>query len=563
MEWNKKKRLGDMLVEAQKITEEQLSAALSVQKTSGKKLGEVLVTEGFVSQDEIVKILETQLGIPKIDLKRFYIDPKSVKLVPENIARANDLIAIENDGVFLTVAMSDPLNYPALDDIKMATGLDVKPVIANSNDIQSSLERYYGSRAAEKAVEDFKKEYKIIEAEAEGIDDSDVTSAPTVRLVNSIFEQAVKIGASDIHIEPCEKDIRIRYRIDGVLQEIMRISKHTLAAIVTRIKILSNMNIAEKRVPQDGRIEIKVDSKEIDLRISTLPSIHGEKIVIRILNKSGQLITKHSIGLRKGDLPKFDRIIANPYGIILVTGPTGSGKSTTLYSMLTELNDEKKNIITIEDPVEYTIEGINQVQVNVKAGLTFASGLRSMLRQDPDIIMLGEIRDTETAEIAIRASLTGHLVLSTLHTNDAPGSVTRIIDMGIEPFLVSSSLVGIIAQRLVRKICTSCKESYGAGDFEKKLLIPEQDQDKELILHRAKGCQYCSNSGYKGRTAIFEIMPINKNLRTLIDKRVTTDELRDAAVKEGMVSLRQSVMELVLEGVTTVEEMVRVTFEQE
>lgn len=560
---NERKRLGDLLIAAGKITSEQLSAALDVQKESGRRLGEVLVSEGFLTQEELMVTLETQLGIPRIDLKKFMVDSEAVKLVPENLARKYGLIAVQNDGVFLTVAMSDPLNYIALDDVKMATGMDVKRVIASKDDISESLERYYGSSAAEKAVEDFKKEYRLIEREAESSIRSDIESAPAVRLVNSIIEQAVRIGASDIHIEPFENELRIRYRIDGVLQEMMKMSKHALPAILTRIKILSLMNIAEKRLPQDGRIETEVDGRSIDLRVSTLPTIYGEKVVIRILDKSGFLYSKQELGLREEDIEKYNRIIASPYGIILVTGPTGSGKSTTLYTMLTELNDEGKNIVTIEDPVEYTIEGINQVQVNPKAGITFANGLRSILRQDPNIIMVGEIRDGETAEIAIRASLTGHLVLSTLHTNDAPGAVTRLIDMGIEPFLVSTSLVGVIAQRLVRKICSYCRDQYAAEDWEKKLLINSGASSSPNVLHRGKGCHYCGGTGYKGRTAVFEIMPVSKRHRALIDRKATADELRDYSVnEEAMATLRKNAAKLVLEGTTTVEEMLRVTFEQ-
>ena len=563
MDRNRRKRLGDMLIDAQKINSEQLCCALDIQKCTGKRLGEVLVSEGFIAQEDIIKLLETQLGIPRIDMKKFVVDQKSVKLISENIARKHELIAVQNDGVFITVAMSDPLNYFAIDDVKMASGMDVKTVIATRDDILASIERYYGGRAAERAVEDFKKEYRILEKEAEIISESDISSAPTVRLVNSIIEQAARIGASDIHIEAFEKEVRVRFRVDGVLQEMMRMSKQTLPAIVTRIKILSEMNIAEKRLPQDGRIETQVDGKDIDLRVSTLPTIYGEKVVIRLLNKSAFLYSKEELGLSGEDIDKFNRIVSNPYGIILVTGPTGSGKSTTLYSILTELNDTKKNIITVEDPVEYTITGINQVQVNVKAGLTFANGLRSILRQDPNIIMVGEIRDAETAEMAVRSSLTGHLVLSTLHTNDAPGAVTRLVDMGVEPFLVSSSLVGVIAQRLVRKICTSCKEEYTAEEWEKRLLMYNYNMDESLALHRGKGCQYCGGSGYKGRIAIFEIMPVTKKHRALIDKRATTDELREFSVREeGMTTLRQNAMKLVLDGVTSVEELLRVTYEQ-
>lgn len=562
MDWNRRKRLGDMLIDAQKISSEQLSAALEMQKITGEKLGDILVSKGFLSQEEIISVLETQLGIPRIDLKKFMIDNKSVKMVPEKLARKHELIAVQNDGVFLTVAISDPLNYFALDDVKMASGMDVKPVIATRDDILGNIERYFGGKAAERAIEDFKKEYRILEKEAETITESDVDSAPTVRLVNSLIEQAVRIGASDIHIEPFDKELRVRYRVDGVLQETMRMNKLTLSAIVTRVKILSQMNIAEKRVPQDGRMETQVDGKDIDLRVSTLPTIYGEKLVIRILNKSSFMFSKGELGLSAEDIKKYNSIISNPYGIILVTGPTGSGKSTTLYSMLKELNNSEKNIITVEDPVEYTIPGINQVQVNVKAGLTFANGLRSILRQDPNIIMVGEIRDAETAEIAVRSSLTGHLVLSTLHTNDASGAVTRLTDMGIEPYLLSSSLVGVIAQRLVRKICSNCKEEYAAGESEKRLLMHQDNSKEDLVLHRGKGCNYCAGSGYRGRTAIFEIMPIGKNHRTLIDKRAATDEIRDCSIRMGMTTLRQSAAKLVLNGSTSIEEMLRVTYEQ-
>lgn len=563
MEGKKKKRLGDMLTDSGKIDSGQLSKALEEQKRTGKRLGEVLTDMGFISQGELIGFLESQLGIPRIDLRKFNIDQRSVKLIPESIARKHEILAVQNDGVFITVATSDPLDYFALDDVRMSAGMDVKPAIATRDEIAASIERYYGGRAAERAIEDFKKEHSIREKETDNETDSDINSAPAVRIVNSIIEQAVRIGASDIHIEPFEKEVRVRYRVDGILQDMIKMNKLTLTALVTRIKILSQMDIAEKRLPQDGRIETQVDGNEIDLRISTLPTIYGEKIVIRILNKSSFLYSKEDLGFAGEDIKRFNGIISNPYGIILITGPTGSGKSTTLYSILAELNDTRKNIITVEDPVEYSIHGINQVQVNTKIGFTFANGLRSILRQDPNIIMVGEIRDSETAEIAVRSSLTGHLVLSTLHTNDAPGAVTRLMDMGIEPFLVSSSLVGVIAQRLVRKICSVCKEEYIAEEWEKRLLMYSYKMDDTLLLHRGKGCQYCGGSGYKGRTAIFEIMPVTKKHSALIEKRATADELRDFSVREeGMTTLRQNAAKLVLDGVTSVEELLRVTYEQ-
>lgn len=560
MNISKRKRLGDMLIDAGLIRNEQLDVALEVQKKSGNKLGEILISQGFVSQEQIMKVLETQLGIPRVDLKKFIIDIKAVKVLPENVARKYEVLAIQSDGIFLTVVMSDPLNYFAIDDIKMISKMEIKPVIAPSDEIKIFIDRYYAGSAAEKAIEDYNRENKITERIIE-IPDNEVNSAPTVRFVNSIIEQAARIGASDIHIEPGDNDVRIRFRIDGVLQEIMRTNKQTLSAVTTRIKILSDMNIAEKRVPQDGRIETKVDGNDIDLRISTLPTIYGEKIVIRLLNKSGFLLSKTNLGLKDEDLYKYNKIISNPYGIILVTGPTGSGKSTTLYSMLNELNDDKKNIISIEDPVEYTLSGINQVNLNIKAGLTFASGLRSILRQDPDIIMIGEIRDSETADIAIRSSLTGHLVLSTLHTNDAPGAITRLIDMNIEPFLVSSSLVGIIAQRLIRKVCKSCTQKFEASEYEKRIL--NYDIDKSLTLHKGSGCPMCNGTGYRGRIAIFEIINITKGHKALIDRGATTDEIRDYSIKQGMLTLRQGAVNQVLEGITTMEELSRVTYEQE
>ncbi|MFT9494816.1 GspE/PulE family protein [Anaerosolibacter sp.] len=552
-----RKRLGDLLVDAGLISADQLSHALQLQKTTGKKLGELLIDEGIVLESQIIEVLEFQLGIPHMDLEKYFIDPEIPRLINENLARRYLLIPIKKDRSKLIVAMSDPLNVFAIDDVKIATNLDVEPVIATRQDILNAIDQYYGKQVAEQAIEDFKKQYNVdnmIDIDEEVF--NEINNAPVVRLVNSIIKQAVKAKASDIHIEPFESNVRVRFRVDGDLQEIMTPAKSTHSAIVTRIKIMGKMDIAEKRTPQDGRVETNIDGKEIDLRISILPTVYGEKIVIRLLDRSSFLLSKNQLGFSQKNFELMESIVKNPNGIILVTGPTGSGKTTTLYTMLRELNRTDKNIITVEDPVEYRLHGINQVQVNLKAGMTFASALRSILRQDPDIIMIGEIRDIETAQIAVRAAITGHLVLSTMHTNDTSSTVTRLLDMGIESYLVSSSVVGVIAQRLVRKICEHCKASYEANDSEKRIL----NINHLTKLYRGKGCTYCNQTGYKGRTAIHEIMPIGKELRIKIDNRENIETLRDVAIKNGMVSLRESCQSLVLEGITTIEEMLKVTY---
>ncbi|WIF94511.1 type II secretion system ATPase GspE [Caminicella sporogenes] len=555
---NGRKRLGDLLVDAGLITREELEEALKLQKKSGKKLGEILIQQGLITEKQIIEVLEFQLGIPHMDLDKYYIDPEIPKLISENLARRHLIIPIKKDRGKLVLAMADPLNIYAIDDVRIATGLDVEPVISTTQGILNAIDGYYGKQNAEKAIEDFKKQYDVDDITE--IDENilnEINNAPVVRLVNSIIKQAIKAKASDIHIEPFEKNVRVRFRIDGDLQEIMTPSKSTHSAIVTRIKIMAKMDIAEKRIPQDGRVEMVIDGRDVDLRISVLPTVYGEKVVIRLLDRSNFLKTKEELGFSKGNLKLFDSIIKNPNGIILVTGPTGSGKTTTLYTILRELNTTNKNIITVEDPVEYKIHGINQVSVNLKAGLTFANALRSILRQDPDIIMIGEIRDVETAKIAVRAAITGHLVLSTMHTNDTASTIVRLMDMGIEPYLVSTSLVGVVAQRLVRKICDECKEKYTASSFEKDLLGIQQE---DIFLYRGRGCSVCNNTGYKGRTAIHEIMPIDKKLRIQIDNRRSADILRDISIKKGMITLRESCKELVLEGITTIEELLKITY---
>ena len=555
----KTKRLGDLLVESGLITNDQLNHILKTQISTGRKIGEILIDEGIVSERQIIEVLELQLGIPHMDLDKYFIDPEIPRLISENLARRNALIPVRKERGKLIVAMADPLNIFAIDDVKITTGLDVEPVIASSHGILNAIDQYYETGSAEKALAEFKKNYQV-----DNIEDIDkeilkeINNAPVVKLVNSIIKQAVQMNASDIHIEPFERVIRVRFRIDGDLQEIMTPSKTTHSAIVTRIKIISKMDIAEKRLPQDGRVEVNMEGNEIDLRVSVLPTVHGEKIVIRLLNRSNFLLSKSELGFTKENTSIFDKIMKNQNGIIWIVGPTGSGKSTTLYAALKELNQVNKNIITVEDPVEYQMDGINQVQVNNKAGLTFANGLRSILRQDPDIIMIGEIRDSETAQIAIRAAITGHLVLSTLHTNDTASSIMRIIDMGIEPYLVSSSVVGIVAQRLIKKVCENCKISCAADELEKKVL--QVDDTAEVTVCKGQGCNSCNDTGYKGRTAIHEIMYINKEIRVLIDKGASIDIIREEAKKQNMISLRENCIELVKKGVTTIEELLRVTY---
>lgn len=556
-----RKKLGDILVESGKISNEQLSYALELQKKRGDKLGKVLVDEGIITEDEIIEVLEYQLGIPHVHLRKYSVDPKAVSLVPESLARRHCLIPVKKDKRILIVAMSDPLNIFALDEVRLASGLEVQPVIASEEDIKRVIEYFYGKQTAEKAVEEFKKEYNSgnnLEFDQELLEQ--INNAPVVRLVNLIIEQAVVNRASDIHIEPSEEKLRIRLRIDGQLQEIMSTSMNTHGAVVTRIKIMSNLNIAERRVPQDGRVEMKAAGKILDLRISTLPTVYGEKVVIRVLDRSSFLMTKRQLGFNEGNMKIFDSLLRVPYGMILVTGPTGSGKTTTLYAALRELNRTAVNIITLEDPVEYRLEGINQVQINPKAGLTFASGLRSILRQDPDIIMVGEIRDEETANLAVRAAITGHLVLSTMHTNDAASAAVRLVDMGVEPYLVASSIVGVISQRLVRKICPECKVPHTASDEAMKILGVETGEP--LTIYRGKGCNNCNGTGYRGRTAVFEIMEITKRHKELINQRVSSDRLAELSVAMGMKTLRDSCADLVIRGVTSLEEVIKAVYVQ-
>lgn len=550
-------KLGDVLVEAELITAEQLKEALELEKQKNLPLGKVLTGLGYITEAQLFKTLEYVLRVPYVDLTNTVIDQNAVMTITENLALKHMAIPIKLENNVLTVALSDPLNYIALDEFRTVTGLSIKECMSSETDIKNAIDKFFSNEGAKKAVEELKKEYNF--SELTGLAEqssSEVSNAPVVRLVNSIIMQAIKAHASDIHIEPSEDEMIVRFRIDGELQEVLKSSMSAYSSVVTRIKIIGGMDIAEKRIPQDGRVEMTIDSFTIDLRLSILPTVYGEKIVIRLLGQMGIEPTKANLGFTSENLALFDKIIQSPNGIMLVSGPTGSGKSTTLYAILKELNRPNVNIITVEDPVEYKLKGINQVQVNNKAGLSFANGLRSILRQDPDIIMIGEIRDTETAEIAIRASITGHLVLSTIHTNDSASSISRLVDMGIEPYLLSSSVVGVVAQRLVKKICPRCKRAYRPDHSEMMMVRLKEPRE----LYKGEGCPACNFTGYQGRTAIHEVLVVTREIRELIDRRATADQIRQISSRAGTKSLRESCTQLVLDGVTTTQELLRVTY---
>lgn len=551
-------RLGDILISENVITEEQLTEALKIQKERKEKLGATLIGMGVVSEEKIFKVLGDKFGIPYVDIASIYVDPKTPKIIPEAMAKKHSIIPIKMEGNTLTLAVDDPLDLFAQDDVRLITGMEVLVVLAQKQDIAAAINRYYDStEKANRAIEDFEAERVVFEEEEVG-EDSNVANAPIVRLVNTIISSSVRTGASDIHIEPYEHHLRIRIRIDGELREMMSQTMAMHAAIVTRIKIMGKMNISEKRIPQDGRVEAIIEGMQIDMRISVLPTVYGEKVVIRILDRGGLVMGKDQLGFSLNNLEMLNKMLLVPEGIILVTGPTGSGKTTTLYTILKELNKITKNIITVEDPVEYRLDGINQVQVNAKAGLTFASGLRSILRQDPDIVMLGEIRDSETAEIAVRASITGHIVLSTIHTNDTISTIARLTDMGIPSYLVASATVGIMAQRLVKKICPKCSHEYEASRTEKSYMnIPPE---KVVILKKGSGCNACGGSGYKGRCAIHEVLLVDKDIKDLISANAAERDIARLAQEKGLESLTENCARLVLEGKTTVDELVRMTY---
>jgi len=576
-----KKKLGDLLVDSGIITKSQLEQAIDIQKRSGEKLGGILMQLGFISEEILLAFLGKQYGVSYIALPEFGdIPPEVIRLVPESVVRHQNLIPISCENEVITIAMADPLNVFATDDLKLMTGKDIQVVIAAESDVKNAIERYYpkaqeeaqSTNTMDETVEEL--EGKGAESNLEVLKDSDdidtytlgmqAKQAPVIKIVNLLLSNAIMARASDIHIEPFEKTLRIRYRIDGVLHNHPSPPKSLQNAIVSRIKVMSNLDISERRQPQDGRIKIKISTKDVDLRVSTLPTSFGEKVVMRILDQSALRLDLTKLGFEPETLATYKKHIHSPYGIILVTGPTGSGKTTTLYSTLHTLNHPDCNIMTIEDPVEYLIDGINQVQFRPEVGLTFASGLRSFLRQDPDIIMVGEIRDKETAEIAINAALTGHLVFSTLHTNDAASTLTRLTNMNIEPYLITSTLLMVVAQRLIRVLCQNCKEPYEVSyedltaiglPYDKK----EKKSTKGITLYRAKGCEKCAGTGYKGRLSCYEVMEINDEIRGLILQRSSSNILKVVSRKNGMMTLREAALRKLLGGLTTVEEVIRVT----
>lgn len=570
MGYSRKKKLGELLVEAGVITPEKIEEALAVQKTSksGDKLGAVLLDLGYIKEQQMVDALKDQLGYEGVQLAMERISEDITKLADEAILRKYNLVPFgfsEKNPNILKVAMSDPLDIRAIDDISIITGFQIEIYVTTQKDIAATIDRYYGNAEALRVAEQFTKEREEQSKERTLVDEANeelLSQAPIVKLVRQMIEQAVHKRASDIHIEPMENKLRIRFRVDGVLQEEMLHDVALHAAMIARIKIISGLDISEKRKPQDGRATAIVDRLEYDIRVSILPTVYGEKCVMRLTQKKGLTKDKQMLGFTPEELEKFDKILSRPNGIILVTGPTGSGKSTTLYTALSELNVEGVNIITVEDPVEANLNGVNQVQVNEKAGLTFASALRSILRQDPDIIMIGEIRDRETAEIAVKASITGHLVVSTLHTNSSASTITRLSDMGVENYLIADSVVGVIAQRLVRRVCPNCGVEKEADEFERELL-GKADTPGRLIIKEAchKDCIKCGGTGYFGRIGVYEIMPITPALRKAISKGETADNIEKIALSEGMNTLRMAAIDYVLKGITTIEEVKRITYE--
>ncbi len=558
------KRLGDLLIDEGLITEEQIQKAIEVQKEKGGRLGSILVQLGFVTDAQITEVLGKQYGVPTVDLEKENIDPEVSKLIPPQVAQKFQVVPVKREGKELYLAMANPVDVYTIEDIKFITGYDIIPMVASENMIAKAIERIYGiSGAFADVLEEIEddEEIEVIEDKEEDVFGTAIAAdaPPVVKLVNSIITEAVTRGASDIHIEPFERLLRVRYRIDGALVEAMSPQYTMGPALVSRIKIMSNLDISERRLPQDGRIRMKVKDKTVDLRVSTLPVVHGEKIVIRISEKENFNIGLEKLGFNKVALKHFLHAISRPNGVVLVTGPTGSGKSTTLYSALSRLNTPEVNIVTAEDPVENEIMGVNQVQVREEIGYTFAKALRAFLRQDPNIIMVGEIRDKETAEIAIRASLTGHLVLSTLHTNDTATTISRLADMGVAPYLVASSLNLVEAQRLVRRVCEKCKEpiTIPYEEFIKLGVDPKYMRDGKY--YKGAGCPHCNFTGYKGRVGIYEVMPITPTIRRMIVEGASADELRAQAIKEGMITLRQDALMKLKAGITTIEEITRET----
>ena len=556
-----------MLLAEHVVTEEQINEALAAAKRDGVKLGEKLVQLGYVTENNIAQVLSNQLHIERVHLNEVYIDESFVKLVQGDLLRKYAMIPVCYDKERMNhvkLAMADPMDMAAMDEFSIITGMQVEPMISTKYEIDTALDRLYADAETAQVVERFKQEHQEEETDQVVINNQRVDNSPVVLLVRSMLEQAARQGASDIHIEALEKTVRVRFRIDGVLHERFRYDIDMLSAIIARIKIVGGMDISEKRKPQDGRISMVVDHNEFDVRVSILPTVYGEKCVMRLAQKNALSKDKSQLGLSEGDERDFDELLKNPNGILLVTGPTGSGKTTTLYTVLHELNREDVNIITVEDPVEANINGVNQVQVNAKAELTFANALRSILRQDPDIIMIGEIRDGETAKIAVQASITGHLVVSTLHTNSSAGAITRLMDMGVENYLLADSVFGVIAQRLVRRLCPECKKSHVATPIEcRELGISDNDMQQAPVIYEACGCEKCGKTGYAGRIGVYEILRVTPKVKTAIHQNASTDAIRKIAVDEGMRTLQMSARRLVMEGVTSLNEMLRISFENE
>ena len=553
----KPKQLGQILLEQELITTEQLDHALEEHRNTPKSLGRVLIDLGYIHERDLVRALAEQVGLEFVDLTDYPVEPSATLLLPETLARRYRALPIgERDGKLL-VAMSDPANVYALDDIRTVTGRDVIPMVATASDVETAIQKYnqMGDEVETLASEAASQ----LEGEEEADIEAALEDAPIVKLVNAIMSQAVTDRASDVHIEPTEKDVRVRFRVDGVLHEVMHSPKNIQNGLISRLKVMADINIAEKRVPQDGRMSLRVANKALDLRLATLPTVFGEKVVIRILDKSQALIQLSELGFLEDSFKKYEQSFRRPYGAILVTGPTGSGKSTTLYATLNIVNSVDRNIITVEDPVEYRLPGVNQIQVNPKAGLTFASALRSILRADPDIILIGEVRDRETAMIAVESALTGHLVLSTLHTNDAASAVTRLVEMGVETFLVASAIDCVVAQRLARCLCERCRQPFEPEPQELlEVGFPEWRIPDVKEVYRPGGCAFCSNTGYRGRVGLFEVMPITEEIERLTVEQASSEDIRRVAIEQGMLTLRDDGLEKVISGRTSIEEIARV-----
>ncbi len=547
-------RLGDLLISAGAIDENQLQQGLQIQKGSGQRLGDILIQAGFITEQQLIEVLQMQLGVEYIDLTGISIPVEMAQYLPKNIAKKHTVVPVKLDRNELYVAMSDPLNFVAQEEIKQASKKQVIPMIATKRATERAIATLYGNEGAARVIEEMKREAVPTQGEQTVSNPAadEANSAPTIRFVNSLIERAFQERASDIHLEPQGEEMVVRMRIDGLLRRMLTVPANLQNTVTYRLKIMGGMNISERKIPQDGHAMVSIKQHNLDLRINTIPTIYGEKIVVRILDKSSNHISKHTLGLTQQELEKYDALLGNASGVILIVGPTGSGKSTTMYAMLQELAREEVNIVSLEDPVEYNIDGVNQCQINEKTGMTFSTGLRAILRQDPDIISVGEIRDGETASIATRAAITGHLVISTLHTNDAILAVDRLKDIGVEPYLISNSLRGVISQRLVRKICPHCRRSYKPGEQEKDMLGLKPGVDVDF--YRGEGCPECYHTGYHGRTAVFEIFMVSGKVQRLIQANATHEELVQAAMENGHVTMARNCAQLVLDGVTTVQE---------